>query len=364
MQQACLVCDRTAPDRNLFCQDIRCPAEISPLILDYGEWLGDIEIVRPVVVLRASVLYEARRQEQLVLLKVAHPGPEHTDRLRREAQLLALLGGQKEPVEHVPTLLPPYSAGVSEATVYGKAMLRGQLLYYYVCSHFAGESLRDVLAKTPQLWINHVGWIAQALALVMAHLQRQGYVHLGLTPEAVLVRFDRKPPAPRVLLADLGLACELQAARGLWYRGIVPRAYTAPELLTPGADLSYAADVYGLGLTLYELLVGVPAVPAGQRGDDEIDAAVSAGRLVHMSRVEDVRPVAELAAQAVSLRPQDRQQSAATLAAELRERFGPIPPPMRARITVRLVLTVVVILLAAAFLAALLASIGGIIAGA
>src|SRR6266496_4377176 len=83
MKKVCLFCERTSPDNNLFCQETDCPAEMSPYILDYGEWLGDIEIIRPITVLRSSALYEARHNKQKVLLKVAHPGPEHTERLKR-----------------------------------------------------------------------------------------------------------------------------------------------------------------------------------------------------------------------------------------------------------------------------------------
>jgi hypothetical protein len=46
MKQVCMLCERTSPDGNLFCQETYCPAEQSPFVLDYGEWFGDIEIVR------------------------------------------------------------------------------------------------------------------------------------------------------------------------------------------------------------------------------------------------------------------------------------------------------------------------------
>lgn len=53
MKQVCLLCERTALDNNLYCQEIYCPAEKSPNILDYGEWIGDIEIIKPITILRA-----------------------------------------------------------------------------------------------------------------------------------------------------------------------------------------------------------------------------------------------------------------------------------------------------------------------
>ena len=89
MKQACLLCERTSLDGNLFCQESYCPAEMSPTILDAGEWFGDVEIVKPIIVLRSSVLYEARHQKKRVLLKVAHPGFHSKERLKREAEFAA-----------------------------------------------------------------------------------------------------------------------------------------------------------------------------------------------------------------------------------------------------------------------------------
>src|SRR6185295_13339992 len=108
MKKVCLVCERTSSDSNLFCQETYCPAEMSPYMLDYGEWLGDIEIIRPITVLRSSALYEARQNKQKVLLKIAHPGAEHTERLKREATFLRDIAASKERETLLPLLLPPY----------------------------------------------------------------------------------------------------------------------------------------------------------------------------------------------------------------------------------------------------------------
>lgn len=48
MKQVCLLCERTSPGGDLFCQETYCPAEMSPTILDHGDMLGDIEIVKSV----------------------------------------------------------------------------------------------------------------------------------------------------------------------------------------------------------------------------------------------------------------------------------------------------------------------------
>ena len=97
---------------------------MSPTILEHGDWLGNIEIVKPIIVLRASVLYEARHQHKKVLLKVAHPGPENRERLKREAEFLQQIQRLKERSEHLPVLLPPYPQTSIERDPYGKVVLR------------------------------------------------------------------------------------------------------------------------------------------------------------------------------------------------------------------------------------------------
>src|SRR5688572_5479872 len=164
VKQDCLLCERSSPDNNLYCQEIYCPAEQSPTILEHGEWLGNIEIVKPIIVLRSSVLYEARYQKNRVLLKVAHPGVENRDRLVREAAFLRSIRNTKAPVHHFPLLLPPFVNTTLERNPYGKVVLRGHLLYYCLYEYFDGEALRDILTKNVQLWVYHIGWLMINLA--------------------------------------------------------------------------------------------------------------------------------------------------------------------------------------------------------
>ncbi len=361
MKQTCLVCERTSPDRNLYCQDLRCPAELSPLILDYGEWLGDIEIIRRLVVLPASALYEARQHQKRVLLKIAHPGTERTERLKREVTFLRDHQQQAAKM-HLPVLLPPYIDTSIAQNPYGKAVLRGQLLYFCLFEHFDGEPLRDVLKKNPQLWIKHTGWITISLAKAVACMQSQGRLHLAICPDAALLRFDSdaKLDIPQVLLCDLGMVYAPQG--NLPYADVVAPAYTAPELLEPSpTQLGNASDVYGLGLTLYEMLVGEPAFPSRQRSDAAIYAAVRRGEIVPMNRVEDVGPVAAIAEQAVSRNPRDRQANAQQLAKDLIKIFADLPVPTR-RWWSRweIILLIVVVLLAIAFAVAVATSIVGL----
>ena len=91
MKQVCLQCGRVSGGGDLFCQETYCPCEMSPTILDTGDWFGDIEVVKPIIVLRSAALYEATHQKKKVYMKVAHPGAENKERLKREAEFLQSL---------------------------------------------------------------------------------------------------------------------------------------------------------------------------------------------------------------------------------------------------------------------------------
>jgi serine/threonine protein kinase len=329
VKQICLQCERAAADHNLYCQETYCPAEMSPSVLDPGEWLGDIEIVRSLVVLRSAVLYEATHRTKRVFLKVAHPGTKHKERLKREAEFLRDIQLARQQHRSLPLLLPPYvNVQLSkQAEPYGKTMLRGHLLYFYIFEYFAGEPLRDTLLTRPQLWLNHCGLIVVGLAEAMTFLHSKGKFHFGLSPDAVIVHFAKKSNTPHVLLFDLGIMSDSDNMRQDWFTDFVLPAYLAPEFINVNSiRLDYRSDVYGLGLLLYELLVGQPAVPFKLRSDAEVYRIVQDNRRrTPMNRVEDVRALADIALKAVQQRPTDRQESAAEVAKQLKAFFGSVP---------------------------------------
>lgn len=360
MKYTCLQCHRTSNHPNLYCQEVDCPAERSPILMDYGDWLGDIEITRVVSILPTSVLYQAEHMGEKIYLKVAHPGQEHTERLKREAMYLSRHGHPA-----LPRLRPAYAGSTVKTDPYGKSMLGDHLLYFYQFDFWAGEPLRNILAQNPQLWINHVGWLTIGLAEVINSLHRRGCLHFGLTPEGVLVRFDEdEVRTPRLLLVDLGLISTPQTLRDDFYPFFTPPAYTAPELIDPqfAGPSPYATDVYGVGLLLYEMLIGRPAFASTHLRAEEVRRHVAGEhrRIRPMSRREDISGVARITEQAVSQHSQNRQPDLATFAQQLMALFGPIPEEKKPRTWPKTstLLVAIVTLLSLAFLITLAVSLG------
>lgn len=320
MKTVCLLCQRSSPDRNLFCQEIYCPAEMSPQIFEFGDQLGDIKIVRSIIVSRSATLYEARYNRNAVLVKVAHPGEEHTRRLKDEVALFKELGSHARSAHLFPQLMPPYATTSVDKDAYGRVVHNGQLLYYCVFKRAPGEPLRDILIKSPQLWIYHIGWLMTSLARVVATLQSLGRLHCAISPDVVLVSFS-EGERPKLICFDLGLACLAPELGTCWYHDAVAPSYTAPELLGSPPTASYATDVYGLGLVLHELLLGRPAFPYTLSNDQDVYQAVREQRGLTMDRFEDVSGVAAIAVKATQPKPNKRYASAAEFAEALVKLF-------------------------------------------
>ena len=137
-----------------------------------------------------------------------------------------------------------------------------------VMQYIQGKSLRELLDRRkrlgPLLTI-HMG-AAMAAALDVAH--RSGLVHRDVKPGNILIT-----PEGRFLLADFGIAKALVASgEDLTHDNIMmgTAKYLSPEQVR-GKSLDGRADLYGLGLVLYECLAGkVPFL-----GETDADTALA-----------------------------------------------------------------------------------------
>lgn len=180
-----------------------------------------------------------------------------------------------------------------------------------VMQYVAGKSLRQLLDEQrklgPDLTI-HIG-TAVASALDAAH--RAGLVHRDVKPGNILLT-----PDGRVLLADFGIAKAIDGDEGhdLTSDNIMmgTAKYLSPEQVR-GRRLDGRADLYSLGLVLYECLAGrVPFL-------GETDADTALARLqrdpTDLGRLRPTLPrgLVDLIHQLLEREPDDRPETGAVV---------------------------------------------------
>jgi tetratricopeptide (TPR) repeat protein len=121
-----------------------------------------------------------------------------------------------------------------------------------------GSSLASLLVAGP-LDPRVAARIAEDVALGLAHCHAAGVVHRDVKPGNVLV-----DTSGRAVLTDFGLAKPEHVAESLTQTGqlLGTPSYMAPEQIARPKAASPQADIYGLGATLYHMLVGEVPFPA------------------------------------------------------------------------------------------------------
>ena len=115
-----------------------------------------------------------------------------------------------------------------------------------------GKTLAERLRDQPPLTHREAAQIALTVADVLAAAHAAGVVHRDVKPANVLLGEDGG-----VRLLDFGIArteTPLEVTGSGMTVGTLP--YMAPEQLT-GSDPSPSADIFGLGVSFYEMLAGV-----------------------------------------------------------------------------------------------------------
>jgi serine/threonine-protein kinase len=105
--------------------------------------------------------------------------------------------------------------------------------------------------------------VARQVAAALAALHDALWLHGDVTPANILVA-----PGGHTTLIDLGLTRRIgsEECRSDLLLAMTP-GYAAPELLVPHVRLTPAADVYSLGLVLFEMLAGRPPFVAANSAE-------------------------------------------------------------------------------------------------
>jgi serine/threonine protein kinase len=188
-----------------------------------------------------------------------------------------------------------------------------------------GKSLRQVLDTQKRLSPELTCHIGTCVAAALDHAHEAGFVHRDVKPGNIMMTSDG-----RVLLTDFGIAKGLQSAEAdLTSDNIMmgTAKYLSPEQVR-GKKLDGRADLYSLGLVLYECLAGrVPFL-------GETDADTALARLqrdpTDLTRLRATLPTKLVVAihKLLARNPAQRPATGAELVATLRDAAKEGPPPI------------------------------------
>ena len=182
-----------------------------------------------------AMVFNARRKSDgaAVAIKLLHDGADatraRTELFLREAAVMLQL-------DH-PGLVRAFDAG---ECAYG---------LYLVMELVSGETLASRIRREgPIPELESIG-IALQVARALAYCARLGLNHRDVKPSNLLLGHDG-----RVKLCDFGLAALASAADPA--RPYGSPGYASPEQLTTPTDVDERADIYGLGCTVWHMVVG------------------------------------------------------------------------------------------------------------
>jgi tRNA A-37 threonylcarbamoyl transferase component Bud32 len=241
--------------------------------------LPQLEIIALIGQGGMGAVYKARqtRIDRVVAVKLMAPhltaNPDFAQRFQREAKILARLSHP-----HIVTLYDVGEAGPWR---------------YLVLEFIDGATLREALTTGPFTAAAALV-LAPQLCDALAYAHGQGIIHRDLKPENILI-----DAAGRGHIADFGLATldGADIALAITKSGDVlgTAAYMAPEQLAGTRGIDHRADLYALGVIIYEMLTG--HLPLGR-----FEAPSYQGRM-------DVR-IDSVVMQALERTPEMRWQSA------------------------------------------------------
>ena len=220
-----------------------------------------------------GAVYKARQREldRIVALKVLPPGigerPGFAERFTREAKALAMLS----------------HPGI--VTIHDTGRVEG--LYFLVMEFVDGVNLRRLM-ENKRISPREALAIVPAICDALQYAHDAGIVHRDIKPENILL--DRRG---RVKVADFGLAklvgaddpdsasteTEQPFMTAVGHVMGTPH-YMAPEQVNQPGEVDHRADIYSLGIVLYQMLTGelpgIPLTPPSQKTslDVQLDALV------------------------------------------------------------------------------------------
>lgn len=201
-----------------------------------GRTLGKFKVIELLGQGGMATVYKGYQEEidRYVAIKVLPPHPgldeQFINRFQLEARTIARL-------QH-PHILPLYDYGMEDN------------ILYLVMAYMDGGTLADLIDSGP-LKLSRIERILREIASALDYAHRQGAIHRDIKPANILLDSEG-----HALLADFGIVKIAEGGSNLTGTGLVGTpAYMAPEQ-AQGNPVDSRADLYSLGVVVYEMLTG------------------------------------------------------------------------------------------------------------
>lgn len=210
------------------------------------------EILRKIGDGGMAFVYQARDKllNRVVAVKVLRPefvdDQEFLVKFKREAEAVASLSH--------PNIVNVYDVGED-----GK-------VHYIVMEYVDGQNLKEIIQNEGSLEEYTSLDIAKQIARALSAAHRSGIIHRDIKPHNILISKDGR----QVKVADFGIAKAVSSSTMTNMGSVIGSVhYISPEQ-AKGKHLTSNADLYSLGIVLYEMIIG--RVPFS--GDSPISIAL------------------------------------------------------------------------------------------
>lgn len=251
-----------------------------------------------------AAVHEALGRE--VAVKFLHPhtntGPSLRERFVSEARMVASIKHR--------FVVDVFDFGVTDDG-----------LYYMVLELLHGSSLGDRMARGPAFSLREAVQLMADCLRGLHVVHEAGIVHCDLKPENIFVVGDTDGTFPKLLDFGISKRTEVSEVRSdatrsrLTKPGIVVGTphYMSPEQLRGRGEIDRRADVYSVGVILYELLAGTLPFPQDNIGDVLFAITMHGAPALDRLRPELGSELAKVVARALAAKREDRYADALAL---------------------------------------------------
>jgi len=266
-----------------------------------GQYFGKYELLGVIGKGGMGEVYKGFGDDRVVAVKVLPQelarDPQIVKRFERESMLLTRLNH--------PNIVALYDSGVNDFGVNYLAM-------EFVDGQELGQFIKEKLVDYQTI----CEWLV-VIADALDYIHKQGLVHRDIKPSNIMLRLLDDKETWQPILMDFGIAHLDFAGTQLTGTGTIGTIdYMAPEQIMAAKEVDYRADIYSLGVVLYEMVTGERLYKG------------SAGQILfaHLQQPptdpRDMRPdmpknISSAVLRALAKKPEDRFQSAGELARAL-----------------------------------------------